>query len=59
MRGATQTVPHIKTAGISLVERGGRVESYVPSSQVARELDELQNELGEPISDGVKSGDVV
>jgi hypothetical protein len=47
VRGAIQTVPHVDQAGISLVERGGRVESYVPSSQVVRELDELQNELGE------------
>ncbi|MEJ2863565.1 GAF and ANTAR domain-containing protein [Actinomycetospora flava] len=47
VRGAVQTVPHVEQAGISLVERGGRVQSYVPSSQVVRELDELQNELGE------------
>jgi hypothetical protein len=47
VRGAIQTVPHVDEAGISLVERAGRVESSVPSSQVVRELDELQNELGE------------
>jgi transcriptional regulator with GAF, ATPase, and Fis domain len=47
VRGAIQTVPHVEQAGISLVERGGRVEAYVPSSEVVRELDELQNELQE------------
>jgi transcriptional regulator with GAF, ATPase, and Fis domain len=47
VRGAIHTVPHVEQAGISLVERGGRVEAYVPSSEVVRELDELQNELQE------------
>ena len=47
VHGAIQTVPHVEQAGISLVERSGRVEAYVPSSEVVRELDELQNELGE------------
>jgi transcriptional regulator with GAF, ATPase, and Fis domain len=47
VRGAIQTVPHVQQAGISLVERGGGVQSSAPSDDVTRELDELQNELGE------------
>jgi hypothetical protein len=47
VRGALRTVPHVEQAGISLVERGGHVESHVPSSDVVRDLDRLQNELGE------------
>jgi transcriptional regulator with GAF, ATPase, and Fis domain len=47
VRGAIQTVPHVEQAGISLVERGGRVRSAAPSSDSVRELDELQNELRE------------
>jgi transcriptional regulator with GAF, ATPase, and Fis domain len=47
VRGAIETVPHVEQAGVSLVERGGRVASYAPSSNAVRELDQLQNELGE------------
>ncbi|PVY96334.1 GAF and ANTAR domain-containing protein [Actinomycetospora cinnamomea] len=47
IRGALQTVPHVDEAGISLVERSGRVESHAPSSDVVQELDELQNRLRE------------
>ncbi|MFC5140021.1 GAF and ANTAR domain-containing protein [Actinomycetospora rhizophila] len=47
VRGAIQTVPHVDQAGISLVERGGRVRSAAPSSDAVRELDEIQNDLRE------------
>jgi hypothetical protein len=47
VRGAIQTIPHVEQAGVSLVERGGTVESYSPSTPVVRELDELQSELHE------------
>ncbi|GAA4879926.1 GAF and ANTAR domain-containing protein [Actinomycetospora straminea] len=47
VRGAIQTVPHVEQAGISLVEEGRRVEAHVPSDDVVRRIDELQNELGE------------
>lgn len=47
VRGAIETVPHVEQAGVSLVERGGIVESYSPSTTVVRDLDELQNELHE------------
>ncbi|MDD7965365.1 GAF and ANTAR domain-containing protein [Actinomycetospora lemnae] len=47
VRGAIQTVPHVEEAGISLVEDGRRVESYVPSSDIVQQIDELQNDLGE------------
>lgn len=47
VRGAITTVPHVDQAGVSLVRRGGAVESHVPTSDAVRELDELQNELGE------------
>jgi hypothetical protein len=47
VRGAIDTIPHVEQAGISLVERGGNVECYAPSSETVRELDELQSELRE------------
>jgi hypothetical protein len=47
VRGAIRTVPHVEQAGVSLVERGGAIESYSPSSPVVRELDELQSSLHE------------
>jgi transcriptional regulator with GAF, ATPase, and Fis domain len=47
VRGAIHSIPHVEHAGISLVERGGAVQAAAPSSEVVRELDELQNELGE------------
>lgn len=47
VRGAIHTIPHVEQAGISLVERGGGVQPYVPSNDVVRELDELQSEFGE------------
>jgi hypothetical protein len=47
VRGAIDTIPHVEQAGVSYVERGGVVESYSPSSCTVRELDELQNALGE------------
>ena len=47
VRGAIETVPHVEQAGVSYVERGGKVKSYSPSSDAVRELDELQNEIGE------------
>jgi transcriptional regulator with GAF, ATPase, and Fis domain len=47
VRGAKQTVPHVEEAGISLVVRGGTVESHAPSSRVVNDLDQLQNTLGE------------
>jgi transcriptional regulator with GAF, ATPase, and Fis domain len=45
--GAITTVPHAEQAGVSLVERGGTVESHAPSSEVVRDLDRLQSELQE------------
>jgi hypothetical protein len=47
VRGAIATVPHVEQAGVSLVERGGTVESHAPSSEVVRDLDRLQSELQE------------
>ncbi|MDL5159482.1 GAF and ANTAR domain-containing protein [Actinomycetospora termitidis] len=47
VQGAIRTVPHVDQAGISLVRRGGKVEAHVPSSEVVRDLDVLQNELRE------------
>ncbi len=47
VRGAIHTVPHVEQAGISLVERNGRIESHEPSSELVASLDRLQNELGE------------
>lgn len=47
VRGAIRTIPHVEHGGISLAMRDGIVESRVPSSGVVRDLDELQNELGE------------
>ncbi|PVZ08626.1 ANTAR domain-containing protein [Actinomycetospora cinnamomea] len=47
VRGAIDTIPHVEQAGVSLVERGGRVESHAPSSRVVRELDELQTQFAE------------
>ncbi|WP_433802243.1 GAF and ANTAR domain-containing protein [Actinomycetospora sp. CA-084318] len=56
VRGAIQTVPHVEQAGISLVSRDGVVESHAPSNTVVRELDELQNELGEgPCVDSIRA----
>jgi transcriptional regulator with GAF, ATPase, and Fis domain len=46
VRGAIHTIPHVDQAGVSLVERG-TVLSKAPSSDVVRDLDQLQNELGE------------
>ena len=45
--GAVAVVPPATGAGISLVQRGGKVTAEAPSSAVAGELDRLQNELGE------------
>ncbi|MCD2190490.1 GAF and ANTAR domain-containing protein [Actinomycetospora soli] len=47
VRGAIQSVPHVEQAGVSLVTKGGHVESHAPSSEVVHDLDRLQNELGE------------
>ena len=47
VRGAIHTIPHAEQAGVSLVERGGTVQSYASSNDDVRKLDELQNELGE------------
>jgi hypothetical protein len=47
VQGAITTVPHAEQAGVSLVERGGTVESHAPSSEVVRDLDRLQSELQE------------
>lgn len=47
VRGAIHTIPHVEQAGVSLVEGNGTVESHAPSSDIVRELDELQTELGE------------
>lgn len=47
VRGAIATVPHVEQAGISLVERDGRVQSTAPSDPQVRELDELQTTLRE------------
>ncbi|HSK57854.1 MAG TPA: GAF domain-containing protein, partial [Actinomycetospora sp.] len=47
VRGAIRTVPHVEQAGISLVERGARVQSTAPSNPLVRELDELQTALRE------------
>jgi transcriptional regulator with GAF, ATPase, and Fis domain len=47
VRGAIHTIPHAEQAGVSLVERGGRVTSRAPSNETVMELDELQNALGE------------
>jgi hypothetical protein len=47
VRGAIATVPHVEQAGISLVERRGRVQSTAPSNELVRELDELQTALRE------------
>ncbi|MBN9735875.1 ANTAR domain-containing protein [Pseudonocardia sp. P1] len=45
--GAIDAIPYVDHAGVSLVERRGVVRAAAPSSEVVRELDELQNELGE------------
>jgi hypothetical protein len=47
VQGAIHTIPHVEQAGVSLVERRGRVEACSPSDDAVRELDQLQNELRE------------
>lgn len=47
VQGAIKTIPHVEQAGVSLVERGGTVAAYAPSSVAVQELDELQNEIRE------------
>lgn len=55
VRGAIRTVPHVQHAGITLVERGA-VEAWAPSSRLVRDLDRLQNDLGEgPCLDAIWS----
>ncbi|MEJ2863206.1 ANTAR domain-containing protein [Actinomycetospora flava] len=54
VQGAIRTIPHVEQAGVSLVERGGTVDAYAPSSPAVRELDELQNEFREgPCRDSI------
>ncbi len=53
------TLPDFEHAGVSVRHRDGRIETRASSSELVRELDALQYELGEgPCVDAVRAGPV-
>ncbi|MFC5142344.1 GAF and ANTAR domain-containing protein [Actinomycetospora rhizophila] len=57
VRGALDAVPQAGHVGVTLTERDGRITSREPSDDVVRDLDRLQDELGEgPCVDAIRRG---
>lgn len=52
---AVEILPEVEHAGISLVHRGGRIDSPASSDDVARAIDAIQDEAGEgPCIDAIR-----